>query len=187
MILTGLHVLLTYQCTLECEHCFVWGSPQQTGTLTLDRIETILRRAQDLGTIDWIYFEGGEPFLYYPVLLRATETAATLGFQVGMVSNGYWATSYDDALEWLRPFAGFLQDLSISSDLYHGDSGLSQQAANAQRAAQQLGIPVGIITIAQPEEKDCGAAVGQLPIGQSAVMYRGRAAEKLTHRASRRP
>ena len=26
MELTSLHILLTYQCTCECEHCFVWGS-----------------------------------------------------------------------------------------------------------------------------------------------------------------
>ena len=31
MKLTGLHLLLTYQCVLECDHCFVWGSPWQKG------------------------------------------------------------------------------------------------------------------------------------------------------------
>jgi MoaA/NifB/PqqE/SkfB family radical SAM enzyme len=37
--LTGLHVLLTYRCTFECDHCFVWGSPNQAGTFTLADIE----------------------------------------------------------------------------------------------------------------------------------------------------
>ena len=39
MKLEGLHILLTYQCTYECDHCFVWGSPWQTGTLTFEQIE----------------------------------------------------------------------------------------------------------------------------------------------------
>ena len=51
MRLTGLHLLLTYQCTFECDHCFVWGSPWQPGTMTVDAIDEILRQAQDLGTV----------------------------------------------------------------------------------------------------------------------------------------
>ena len=50
--LTGLHLLLTYQCTYECDHCFAWGSPSQTGTMTLDTIEHILGEAEQLGTIE---------------------------------------------------------------------------------------------------------------------------------------
>ena len=46
MHLSSLHILLTYQCTLECDHCFVWGSPWQSGTLTLPRIREILRQAR---------------------------------------------------------------------------------------------------------------------------------------------
>ena len=70
MKLSGLHLLLTYQCNLECDHCFVWGSPWQSGTMTLHIIQEILKQGKDLGTVKWIYFEGGEPFLYYAVLVR---------------------------------------------------------------------------------------------------------------------
>src|SRR3970282_1755669 len=97
MRLSSLHLLLTYQCTLECDHCFVWGSPRQSGTLTLENIRHILQQASNLGTVESIYFEGGEPFLYYAVLLKAARMAARLGFQVGIVSNAYWATSVEDA------------------------------------------------------------------------------------------
>jgi hypothetical protein len=186
MKLSGLHLLLTYQCTLECDHCFAWGSPWQSGTMTLENIQQILRQAQDLGTIDSIYFEGGEPFLYYALLLGGVREAARLGFRVGVVSNGYWATSAADALEWLRPLAGLLQDLSISSDRYHWSEALSRQARNVRAAAKQLGIPIGIISIAQPEV-NTASTTGQLPPGESAVMYRGRAVEKLAARAAQRP
>jgi MoaA/NifB/PqqE/SkfB family radical SAM enzyme len=185
MKLTGLHLLLTYECNYECDHCFVWSSPRQSGTMTLAQIEQILEQAGALGDIDWIYFEGGEPFLYYAVLLGGIRAAADKGFRVGIVSNAYWATEVKDALEWLRPMAGLVQMLSISSDLYHGSEMLRPEAKNACAAAGGLGIPSGIITIAQPETCDAAKAVGQLPEGESAVIYRGRAIEKLAPRAAK--
>jgi len=155
--------------------------------MTLQSVRNVLRQAEDLGTVRWFYFEGGEPFLYYAILLRGVQEAASMGFQVGIVTNGYWATDEQDAIEWLRPFAGLIQDLSISSDLYHWGETRSQQAQNASLAAEQLGIPVGTISIAQPEATNAAAGIGQLPAGESAVMYRGRASEKLVPQATRRP
>lgn len=186
MQLSGLHLLLTYQCNLECDHCFVWGSPWQSGTMTLKTIREILRQGIDLGSVEWIYFEGGEPFLYHAVLVKGVEEAAQLGFKVGIVSNGYWATSLDDAVEWLRPFAGQIGDLSLSNDLYHWSGEVNQHIETAREAAQMLKIPLGEIRIAQPEAGD-RASVGQLPDGGSGVMYRGRAAAKLSGRTAHYP
>jgi MoaA/NifB/PqqE/SkfB family radical SAM enzyme len=187
MKLSGLHLLLTYQCILECDHCFVWGSPWQTGTMTMETIRHILKEAKDVGTVSSIYFEGGEPFLYYPVLLMAVQEAASNGFRVGLVTNAYWATGPEDAVEWLRPFAGLLEDLSVSSDSYHRTEKLDQQARNAELAAQKWDIPVGFISIAQPVCEGTVSAVGQLPIGETALMYRGRASEKLVAKAALKP
>jgi len=175
MNLSGLHLLLTYQCTFECDHCFVWGSPTQQGTMTLANVKEILRQAHALPTVKMIYFEGGEPFLYYPILIKGVEEAARQGFQVGIVTNAYWATSTEDAHEWLLPFAGIVIDLSVSSDLYHYNERLSEQATRATEAAEGLGIPTGVISIAQPEETS-----GEL-------MYRGRATEKLAGQVPGRP
>jgi MoaA/NifB/PqqE/SkfB family radical SAM enzyme len=186
MRLSGVHLLLTYQCTFECDHCFVWGSPRQTGTMTLRTIRHVLREATRLGSVEWIYFEGGEPTLFYPVLVQAVEDAKTLGFRVGIVSNAYWATDRDDAETTLRPFAGKVEDLSLSSDLYHSDERLSQQARDARAAAESLGIQVGVVCVAEPEAGERGVT-GQLPHGEVGVMFRGRAAEALVGRASRRP
>jgi hypothetical protein len=184
MHLTGLHLLLTYQCNFECDHCFVWGSPRQTGVFTLDQVDDVLRQARELGTVEWIYFEGGEPFLYYGTLLAAARRTADAGFQVGVVSNGYWAISPRDAIECLRPFAGLIGDLSISSDLYHYDEPLSRQAGDAHAAATSLGIPAGFIEVAPPDAADALPAEGQLPEAVSSVMYRGRAAATLAGRAA---
>lgn len=187
MELSSLHLLLTYQCTFECDHCFVWGSPWQNGTMTLKIVRHILLQALELGTVSSIYFEGGEPMMYYPILLKGVQEAHTMGFSVGIVSNSYWATNYEDALEWLAPLSGLLDDLSISSDQFHYNEKVSQQAKNAAQAANELGIPLGVISIAQPGDEACDTSVGQLPIGESGVMYRGRAAEKLASQVDHFP
>ncbi len=150
MKLEGLHILLTYQCTYECDHCFVWGSPRQTGTLTLEQVENILHQAKEAGVTS-IYFEGGEPFLYYAVLTKAVHKAADMGFSVGIVSNAYWATAIADAEEWLRPFVGRLADLTVSSDLFHCEDCLGELPQNAIAAAKWMGIPTGMISVAKPE------------------------------------
>ena len=187
MKLTGLHLLLTYRCNFQCDHCFLWGSPWQSGTMTLEQIEEILHQAQEHSSIKSIYFEGGEPFLYYPILLKGIRLANELGFETGIVSNGYWATTKEDALEWLRPFAEILGSISVSSDLYHYSEELSRQAKNAQQAARELGISLGFISIAQPDDGSAETGIGQLPEGMSGIKYQGRAAAKLADRVEGQP
>lgn len=177
--LSGLHLLLTYQCNYECDHCFVWGSPFQSGTMTIETIEHILAEAGSLGTVKWIYFEGGEAFLYYQVLLGGIRRAKELGFQVGIVTNAYWATADADAAEWLRPLVGLVDDLSLSSDGYHGSDNGTNHPDIARRAAKQLGVPTRFITIAEPGTADIAAS-------ESAVTFRGRAAKLLAPQAQAR-
>ena len=174
MKLSGLHILLTYQCTYECEHCFVWGSPRQEGTLTLEQVQEILKQAKEAG-VETIYFEGGEPFLFYAILARGVRLAAEMGFSVGIVSNAFWANSVADALENLQPFAGRINDLTVSSDKYHCGERLGERPQNALVAAKWLNIPTGMISIDQPEAG-----------GDASVMYRGRASQ-LVPRAALHP
>lgn len=182
MKLSGLHFLLTYQCTSECDHCFVWGSPQQSGTMTLEQIREILRQAQELPSCEWIYFEGGEPFLYYAVLVEGVKQAARAGFKVGIVSNGYWATGRTDAVECLRPLGGLVQDLSISSDCFHGSEPISSEARYAFEAAEGLSIPCSLISVEEPGVTSSPSDRPDLPICQVSVRFRGRAASKLADR-----
>jgi len=177
--LSGLHLLLTYECNYECDHCFVWGGPAQIGTMTLETVEHILAQATELGSIEWIYFEGGEAFLYFETMIAGIRLAKASGFKVGIVSNSYWATTDAAALEWLKPLAGLVDDLSISSDDYHGSYDGVNYPEIARRAAQQLGIPVDFISVAEPEAND--------EEGATAVVFRGRAADVLASRVEAKP
>jgi hypothetical protein len=177
--LSGLHLLLTYECNFECDHCFVWGGPDQAGTMTAATVDRILQEADRLGTIEWIYFEGGEPFLQYELLCSGVEQARQKGFRVGIVTNAFWAASEEEAANRLRPLAGLVDDLSISEDLYHGSDEDPPTTRLARKAARELGIPVDFISVAQPSSAGVSPASGQMPAGESAVVFRGRAAEKL--------
>jgi len=166
--LSELHLLLTYRCNYSCSHCFVWGGPTQTGTMTIADVERILDEAVATGTIRRIYFEGGETFLYYPILLAGVQLAQDRGLEVGIVTNAYWATSVDDAQAWLQPLADRVVDLSISSDVYHGSGRGLDRPAIAGRAAARLGIPTDYISVAAPGESAAKLAP---------VHFRGRASQ----------
>ena len=174
----GLHLLLTYRCDRECDHCFVWASPWATSTMTSDTVSTLLDQAEELGTVDTIYFEGGEPFMFYPLLLEGARAARSRGFEVGVVTNGFWGTSPSDVELWLRPFADLgICDLSVSDDELHRFSEDDSRARVCVEKAKEMGIPVGILETKKPaawhEEYD--------------VCFRGRAADKLAADLRRTP
>jgi len=177
--LSQLHLLLTGECKYECDHCFVWSGPGQGNTMNREIIGHILDQAEDLGTIEWIYFEGGEPFLFFELLLWGVQQAHQRGFRVGVVSNAYWAEDGEKAMETLRPFAGLVEDLSISHDAYHGSGEEPGNTTIARRAAEDLGIPVDYISVSGPDSADSRTTRPQLSADDTTVCYRGRAAEKL--------
>ena len=190
-MLTGIHFLLTYKCDSECDHCFLYCGPHVEGTFTGEQIREILNEGKNLGTVGRVYFEGGEPFLFYPLMLEGIKTAAELGFETGVVTNAYWATTVEDAELWLSPLRELeVADLSLSDDAFHyGDSEDDTPPKRALAAARKLGVPVDTICIEEPvvetgdgNERDKGAPV----IGGGAV-FRGRAVEKLTEELPRRP
>lgn len=186
--LRELHLLLTYRCTMECDHCFVWGSPDQPGVMTLEQVRRIFDQGQALDSVEAACFEGGEPFLYYGLLLEAVRQAHTRGWRTEAISNAYWATSVEDALLSLRPLAeAGLNDLLVSEDAYHGSS---EEAfpANAAAAADQLGIGKGVIAIREAATSvDAPSSAKGEAIKGGAVRFRGRAAVRLTAGLPQRP
>jgi len=188
-MLTGIHFLLTYKCTLECEHCFVYSSPHAEGTMTLPQIRNVLDESQKIGSVEWIYFEGGEPFLFYPSMLEGVRLARDMGFKVGIVTNAYGAISEDDAEVWLHPLAEIgIASLSISDDSFHHEKGEDSPAKRALGAAHKLGIPTSPICIRKPFVEAMpgqGQDKGKPVIGGGA-MFKGRAVEKLTAGLPRR-
>ena len=188
-MLSGIHFLLTYSCNFECDHCFLYCGPDAKGTFTLKEIRKILEDAKALGTVEWIYFEGGEPLLFYPLMLEGIKVAGEMGFKTGVVTNAYMATSIEDAELWLEPLSKLgVSDVSISDDSFHHGDDEEGPAKRALAAAKNLGLPVSSICIEKPvvepavhNDREKGA-----PVIGGGAMFKGRAVEKLTGDLPRR-
>ncbi len=189
-MLKGIHFLLSYKCDSECDHCFLYSSPRAKGTFTLDQIKRVFNELAKLETIEWVYFEGGEPFLFYPLVYEGIRIAHDMGFRTGVVTNTYWATSEGDAELWLKPLQDLgVSDISISDDEFHSEDNEANTAKHALDAARKLGMSCGSISIDKPTFEagtDKGQAKGK-PVVGGGVMFRGRAVEKLTGSLPRRP
>ena len=87
---TGIHVLLTYRCTYRCDHC--------AGAFTIPQLRILFDEIGRIGTIQTVYFEGGEPFLHYATLLEGVRMAHAAGFETGMSPTPtglrLWKTRY---------------------------------------------------------------------------------------------
>ena len=189
-MLTGIHVLLTYACNFECDHCFLYCGPHAKGTFTLNQLRKVLNEIIKIGTIESVYFEGGEPFLFYPLMVEGIRIARDKGLKTGTVTNAYWGTSVEDADLWLKPLCKLqISDLSLSDDSFHHDTEEDNPAKMALAAAKKLGMPASTICIEEPtvetgvaNEQEKGA-----PVIGGGAMFKGRAVEKLTEGLPTRP
>jgi hypothetical protein len=186
-MLKHVHFLLTYTCTYECDHCFLYCGPNAEGTFTGAQIGEVLADAKKLGTVEWIYFEGGEPFLYYPLMVEGMRMASKAGFKTGVVTNCYWATCVEDAALWLGPLLeNGIEDLSLSDDAFHHGDEKENPAKKAAKAALKLGMRPGSICIEKPAIQPPAEGKGEPVIGGGAL-FKGRAVEKLTEGLPTRP
>ncbi len=181
-MLNGIHFLLTYKCNFSCDHCFLYSDPYAKGVFTLNQLNDIMVDARTMEIVDTIYFEGGEPFLYYPVLQAGIKSARKYGFSAGVVTNAYWATSVDDAMLWLAPLqeAG-LSYIGLSDDVFHYGTKTDTPPKNAHKACGLLGLNCDYFCIDEPTVKtntDHSRDKGEPIVGGNTV-FKGRAVEKL--------
>ncbi|MCP4573195.1 MAG: radical SAM protein [bacterium] len=186
-MLKSVHFLLTYTCLYECDHCFLHCGPHAEGTFTLDQVTEVLDQAVNAGVTS-IEVEGGEPFLYYPLMLETLRQAKARGLNCGIVTNCYWATTKTDAGLWLEPLVEIgIDSLAVSDDEFHGSDMADSPARLAYQAAVDLGLPASAIRI---EQADCEAsdsrARGDAVIG-GRVSLKGRAVDKLADGLPCRP
>ncbi len=182
-MLNGIHFLLTYTCNFGCDHCFLHCSPSAKGVFTLKQLEDIMENAVSMKSVDTIFFEGGEPFLYYPLMVEAMKSARNFGFEVGVVTNSYWATSVDDAVFWLKPLKDLgISYIGLSDDTFHYGNAEDTPPKNAHQACKQLDLDADFYCIDAPTVKTVGQTKGKKgePIVGGNTVFKGRAVETLT-------
>ncbi|MFX0086161.1 MAG: radical SAM protein [Candidatus Hodarchaeota archaeon] len=179
-MITGIHFLLTYTCNFECDHCFLYCGPNSEGTFTLNELRQVHEEMDKIGSIKTVYYEGGEPFLFYPLMLEGIKMSSDRGFKTGVVTNSYWSISDEDAELWLKPLLKLgVSDVSISNDAFHHGESNENPSTRALAALKRLRMSGGDICIEKPTiDMEKTQEKGEPVIGGGA-MFRGRAVEKL--------
>jgi len=103
-------ILLSYKCTSECKHCMYACSPQwKASCISEDDLERVLAQLSDkiqpspsgpdrIGINYGLHFTGGEPFLSFELLVKATEIADRLGIPSTFVeTNSFWCVNDETA------------------------------------------------------------------------------------------
>ncbi len=181
-MLNGIHFILTYACNFECDHCFLYCSPKSQGTFTINQVTEVLEEAEKIGTIEWIFYEGGEPFLFFPLLTESIKRASAKGFKVGVVTNAYGAISDEDAELWLRPLAeSGVTFINVSNDTFHYGEESQNPATIASSVSKRLDIETSPICIEPPKDskKSSNGEDKGNPVVGGGPKFRGRAVEKL--------
>ncbi|MBW2216348.1 MAG: hypothetical protein JRF34_04050, partial [Deltaproteobacteria bacterium] len=146
--------------------------------------------AGKIGTVEWIFFEGGEPFLFFPLLNESIKRASAKGFQVGVVTNAYGAISEEDAELWLRPLAeSGVTFINVSNDTYHYGEETENPATIASSVSEKLEIETLPLCIEPTENlrQSSNAQDKGNPVIGGGPRFRGRAVEKLSENLPLRP
>ena len=169
--LQALHFLISYGCSAECDHCFVWGSPARDSGFTVDLVDEALDRIRSVESIKAVCGEGGESFTRYPVLLHLLRRATQMGLGASALTNASWVTSREQARQRLAELrqAG-LTNLGVSTDQWH-----------------QKRVPVSRVDLLLEVCAEAGLQASRMETALEGVMFRGRAAALLAPGRPTRP
>lgn len=168
---TGIHFLISYGCSAECGHCFVWGTPRKQTGMTIPQVDAFLDQVASLGTVTGVCAEGGESFTRYDVVLHFLREAKRRGLTPSALTNASWATSREVAEQRIAELmAAGLTSLGVSTDEWH-------------RAL----VPVERVDVLLAVCETAGLAANRMETRLDGVMFRGRAAARLAHLVPAKP
>ena len=137
-------IMPTYQCTAECTHCGTASSPRDKTWLPDELLHEAIEQAAAAG-YQLIVFTGGEPTLAGEALLQGMRHAASLGMDVRLVTNAYWANSAAAAAQRIQEFVGAgLNEINLSTGDQHARFVSLDNIMRATRTAVQAGLKVVI-------------------------------------------
>lgn len=169
--LTGVHFLISYGCSAECDHCFIWGTPRKHSGMTAEQVEAFLDEVTSLGTVTSVCAEGGESFLRYDVILHFLRQATRRGLIASALTNASWVSSRAQARARVRELmAAGLASLGVSTDEWH-----------------QKSIPPEKVDLLLEVCGEAGLPATRMVTTLEGVMFRGRAAERLAASQPGRP
>ncbi len=133
----------TFQCTAACKNCCFGCNSKLTARLSFKEMKDYVDQAVNNfpDSIKVLVLTGGECFLLKKDLLRIVEYGSSKNLVTRVVTNGYWATSYQYAYDKLIALrdAG-LQEINFSTGDDHQEWVSSENIVYGCMASMDLGL-----------------------------------------------
>jgi len=138
---------LTGRCNLECQHCYMDGSPRRREQLPYDWVVDSLQAAPGLG-IASVFLTGGEPLLYPRFAEVAGVAHAVAGLKTTVCTNATLVRPHD--ADFLAGY-GFDVHVSIDGepafhDHFRAVDGAFRRAERGVERLVKAGVPLTIVT-----------------------------------------
>jgi hypothetical protein len=120
---SDLGLILSYKCQSACAHCLYNCGPWWNDWIAPEEIQEALEITRIWGDGYQVHFTGGEPFLNFPLLLRAVNIAVSLNIPCYVETNAGWCVQPGQVIEKFSTLkqAG-LTAILISCSPFHAES-----------------------------------------------------------------
>ncbi len=193
-----LSLIVTHRCTAACDHCCFGCSPRAEAAIPLPRLRTLIDEAAALPSLAMVAFTGGECFLLGRELDALIARAHAHGLRTRAISNGYWATSAENARRRLSALrAAGLDELHLSTGDFHARDVPVERVVHAARAALERGLRASV-WIEECRQSSFDEAAVRVPLAEAIAAGRllvesqpwipdaeGRGTTRLSHAAER--
>jgi hypothetical protein len=135
-----LKLAYSWKCNAGCRHCAEDSHPQRSEKLAVDRVLQCIDDAAALG-FGRIEFTGGEIMLFRRELDVFLEHSHTLGFDVALYTNAFWAKDSNSAQSTLSRLRALgVNSIFLSTDSYHTEYINLEYILRAVDAAHRVGV-----------------------------------------------
>lgn len=146
---TTLSLLPTHQCSASCENCCFGCNPNIKHRMTFDEMKFHIDSSlRNFPSIRVLVVSGGECFLIGDDLFQIIEYASSKGLVTRIVSNAFWATSYEIAHSKLLKLKQCgLNEINYSTGDNHQKYVSFQNIINAITAAVDIGFSAVCVAV----------------------------------------
>lgn len=149
---TTLTIVPTHKCTASCHDCCFSCSPKIDYMMDMNKIVGYIDQAfYYYPMLKVVVFTGGECFLLGDKLVEAVKHAASYGVVVRVVTNGYWASSYEKARKIISKLVKVgLKEINFSTGDNHQKYVPYKNIVNGVLASHDAGLKAIGIAVESP-------------------------------------
>ncbi|WP_113673348.1 radical SAM/SPASM domain-containing protein [Vallitalea guaymasensis] len=154
--LENLFIYLTWDCNLNCKHCWL-DKNERSSKLSIKMLNKAIEQAIELG-LNYIKISGGEPLIEKEKVISIIEKASSNNIKISIETNG---TKIDR--QWVDVFSKNSVSVGISIDSYNasihdhfrGKVNSFNKSIKAVELLKNKGVDVGIIhSISMYDERE---------------------------------